>query len=254
MIPIQVSMLDLQALSPALIMAGFGLLVLILDAVQGRGSRGYLAYVTVVGFVAAAGAAYLLWQNDDPRPLFSNTFSRSLYVNKKVKKIPSAPAANVSASIVPSAPNDGVLVRYSTDATAPVAAAVTSWPARCVEPPTIDMYSHAAITHAASTTNANAHVGARKITANSAGIPITAVTSRGNRSDFFLGASAASGLGSSTASSVMIVRGVVELGAAPPARGAAVLSYHGRRVHRPACLGQGNRILGSAQTRSRLPP
>ena len=61
----------LQAILPVLILAVFGLLILCLDMFQKGGSRQYLAWVAITGFVSAFVAAWVLWQNQIPRSVFA---------------------------------------------------------------------------------------------------------------------------------------------------------------------------------------
>ena len=61
----------LQAIVPVLILAVFGLLILLLDMFQKGGSRQYLAWVAIAGFAAAFVSAYVLWHSRIPRSIFA---------------------------------------------------------------------------------------------------------------------------------------------------------------------------------------
>lgn len=71
-ITVPASVAHFQALMPVLILAGFGLLILLLDAFQDSGSRQHLAWIALAGFASTFVAAWALWQNDVPRPLFGD--------------------------------------------------------------------------------------------------------------------------------------------------------------------------------------
>lgn len=56
-----VSRQDLLAVTPQLIVAVFGMLVLLIDAIWPRCSKRMLANLTVLGFAAAGGSSWLIW-------------------------------------------------------------------------------------------------------------------------------------------------------------------------------------------------
>jgi NADH-quinone oxidoreductase subunit N len=69
-IEISVTPAHFVALLPVLILAAFGLVILLLDTFQRSNVRDHLAHLALVGFVAAGVAAYYLWHDEAARPLF----------------------------------------------------------------------------------------------------------------------------------------------------------------------------------------
>lgn len=70
-------MSDLLAISPLIVCAVTGLLVMALDLLAGEGRKGFLAWVTMGGFAVAGVLAYLLWRTPVAltHPFFSGVFA-----------------------------------------------------------------------------------------------------------------------------------------------------------------------------------
>ena len=61
-----------QAMMPVILLAFFGLVILLLDAFQKGGSRQHLAWIAIAGFVSTFISAFVLWHQVIPRPIFSD--------------------------------------------------------------------------------------------------------------------------------------------------------------------------------------
>ncbi|MCA9566028.1 MAG: hypothetical protein KC561_21170, partial [Myxococcales bacterium] len=68
---LNISIYDVQAILPILMLAGFGLAILVLDTLQKVGTRKHLALISAMGFGVTAVTAFIHWHNQTPREVFS---------------------------------------------------------------------------------------------------------------------------------------------------------------------------------------